>query len=981
MNYELRKIIKALMIVLVATFALHAQTGKVSGRVTDAETGDPLPGANIVIRGDNPVGTATNLDGEFILSGAPVGTQLMNVTYIGYKQKTIEVNVERNQIVSVNIELNHQSLKGEDVVVTAQARGQTEAMNQQISNEVVSNVVSSSEIQELPEANAAEAIGRLPGVSVKRSSGEGNQVVIRGLQPKLNLVTVNGIRMPSTNEDNNAVGLAGASQYMLDGIEVRKSLTAQDPGDVVGGIVDLKLATADEGFHMNVVADGLYNGLNNSFGSYRTSLQVSNRFFDNSLGVIAQVNAENIDRTRERYSANFGRDTRTGEVVGVKLNGGSFAHHDIMRGRYGANLIMDYILPAGKIQFNSVYNEFEEDRWERNLNYGIEAQNTLTRTHNSVITNRTTFVNSLKLETDIFNFAKFDFGASYTKGDRETPEENWIKFTYNGGSPVDPALAQDPFGKTGYKVIPALQYRSEEFILNGLHQTDTYFEQTEKMVYSDLTIPFSLRKMYGSFKFGYKARFKDRLYDLNRDGPESIHGSDDVIRTAILKQNPDYNWPYSWQNRPAGEHLPAYPLFSDWSQKILEDKLMLDEYANRETVDQIVNSMEAINWSNISHHLSQPMDTYRDYEGEEERQAGYVMTELNWEKWLILNLGVRYEKQESVYSGFGVKEEANVRYIEPDSLSDVPRENEFWMPRANMKIKYLDWADIRLAYSKSVARPDYYSFMPRYRLDLRENAYHPIGNTDLKPSISQNYDLIFSFYSNYVGMFSVGGFYKEIDDFYYVRGFEVIDPEVANSLHNYENLYIPKGRRFSIWYNSPKTSTVRGIEYSLKTSFWYLPKPLNGLVMDINYSMMDSKSQYYLSEVNQYKPDPDKPWIIEETRIDSFETRRMIDQPDNIFNIRLGYDYKDFSIRAAYSFQGTTLAGKGEKEADDIYTHNYKRWDISIKQELPIEGLSIKLMLNNITAEPDEQYQYKEKFNTYEEYYGWRSVLGIQYRL
>ena len=79
------------------------------------------------------------------------------------------------------------AIEGEIAIVTAQAFGQRAAINQQLASNSVVNIVSAEKIEELPDATAAEAIGRLPGVSLKRSSGEANKVVIRGLSPKYNV--------------------------------------------------------------------------------------------------------------------------------------------------------------------------------------------------------------------------------------------------------------------------------------------------------------------------------------------------------------------------------------------------------------------------------------------------------------------------------------------------------------------------------------------------------------------------------------------------------------------------------------------------------------------------------------------------------------------------------------------------------------------------------------------------------------------------
>ena len=118
---------------------------------------------------------------------------------MGYKNLTLNINVEANKTTMINIKLVPEAVKGNEVLVTAQAKGQLQAINEQLSSNNIVNVVSSEKMQELPDANIAESIGRLPGVSLERNAGEADEVVVRGLSPQFNEVTIEGIPMSSTN--------------------------------------------------------------------------------------------------------------------------------------------------------------------------------------------------------------------------------------------------------------------------------------------------------------------------------------------------------------------------------------------------------------------------------------------------------------------------------------------------------------------------------------------------------------------------------------------------------------------------------------------------------------------------------------------------------------------------------------------------------------------------------------------------------------
>jgi hypothetical protein len=175
---------------------VYAQNSRVIGTVTDQDTGDPLFGANVFIEGSS-IGAATNIDGKFILPVVPLGEHTLIVRFIGFNEVREDFSLtDANRTLEMNFELKAVALEGQEVVISAQAMGQKQAINQQISSNTIKNVVSAARIQELPDATAAESIGRLPGVSISRSGGEANKVLVRGLVPH---VQIDGVSIGSVS--------------------------------------------------------------------------------------------------------------------------------------------------------------------------------------------------------------------------------------------------------------------------------------------------------------------------------------------------------------------------------------------------------------------------------------------------------------------------------------------------------------------------------------------------------------------------------------------------------------------------------------------------------------------------------------------------------------------------------------------------------------------------------------------------------------
>ena len=224
-----------LILLLLTSAPLYSQ-GTVKGVVTGSDDDEPLLSAAVVVKGTT-TGTITDYNGEYTLV-LKAGTYTLQISYIGYVTREETVTVEEGRIRELNVNLVLTSIMGEEVVVTTQARGQLAAVNQQLQSNQIINVVSSERIKELPDQNAAEAVSRLPGIHL-----DGSQIVIRGIQPKMNKIMINGVEVPSTEAKNRATSIDMISANMLSGIEVYKTLTpdmdappAPSPGASAGHV-------------------------------------------------------------------------------------------------------------------------------------------------------------------------------------------------------------------------------------------------------------------------------------------------------------------------------------------------------------------------------------------------------------------------------------------------------------------------------------------------------------------------------------------------------------------------------------------------------------------------------------------------------------------------------------------------------------------------------------------------------------------------
>ena len=245
----------------------HAQTGtgNIAGTITD-ENSQALAGATIVIESLN-LGTTADANGNYQLMGVPSGKQTVNISFIGYAVELVEVEISRGDLYTLDRQMNLAAVDLLEVTTYGQARGQVAAIQQQINAMGITNVISGEKLNELPDVNVAEAIGRLPGLMVERNRGEGQKIIIRGLAPKYNTISIGGHMAPSTSPDDRSTDLNMISPEILGGVEVLKANTADKDADGLGGTVNLTLREAPAGFKASAGILTGYSGHSNSLSN------------------------------------------------------------------------------------------------------------------------------------------------------------------------------------------------------------------------------------------------------------------------------------------------------------------------------------------------------------------------------------------------------------------------------------------------------------------------------------------------------------------------------------------------------------------------------------------------------------------------------------------------------------------------------------------------------------------------------------------
>ena len=1030
LNRCLRKFCRVFVLITFcfATFVVAQGSVTVRGKVSDKQSNDPLPGANVEVKGTN-IGASTDLDGVFIIHNVPSGMQSFVVSYIGYTTATVEVDLPESGTFDQSFVLSASYVEGEEIVVTEQAQGQLAAINQQLASDKIANIVSEQRIQQLPDFNAASAISRLPGISTTQSSGEDNKVVIRGLSPKYNSIEVEGIKLSATGSsqiglssnpelasqnvsNDRSVDLTMVSPYMIRTIAVYKSLTPDMNANAIGGTVNMELREAPTGLHTNVLFQQGFTAKSNAYDNYRAVLSGSRRFLNDKLGVYALFNAESYDRDADNLDASYGiASSEIDPASGfrpMQVNRVTFNRHVETRQRFGGNLIMDYAIPNGSFKFVNMFARLNSDFTDhrQNIRYDSGRMEWQLREGENVTDQQ---LHSLKLDYDL-GFLSADISASYTASSNVL--DNSLRINFNqtdalrdadgnslAGQPRDNWKPDDErllARLTNFQGLEAVVLRSGDLLSNDY--------QEEKFSYkADFQMPFKLgNNANGFFKFGGQIYNQSNTTDqetpyLSFGGGGGIDDSDDIQPSMIrgirdqfgLVTDEQGNFTGELFVNPDGELLDAF----------LDDEFGRVFYASdpdflNNILDYIVGN-PLFDASNSQASTGAQGGWYdgpyqrltNDYEYKEDYYAAYGMTNFNFLDFTVIG-GARFEKVESEYFAYNARDQRNPQGQVMYDTTDF-KDNDFVLPMGQIKYAPFDWMDVRYAYTQTLARPDYQQISPKFTITQGNSIY--TGNPELVPAKAYNHDISFSFYGNKLGLLTIGGFYKTIENFVYNASYrlDAADGAGIDTLSNYQIIrdgalavtpVLSGGRSTATVFrplNNPFDATVKGLEFDFQHNFWYAPGFLDKMVLGINYARISSEAEYPFFGIRQIPGTRPPQFAL----VDSSSSGRLIDQPNHILNAYVGYDYKGFSSRLSFLFQDNSARRNGGQfPENDSFTKEYFRIDFSARQLLPFFNSELFLDVSNLNDENNRSIQRSTEGFIGIQNYGLTANLGFRFK-
>ena len=946
--------------------------GSLQGLVADSLSNTPLIGANVYLVG-TALGAATDREGEYRIARIPAGTYRLRVSYIGFKPKEIEIFVADDKVTLFNAHLIPDVIIGAEVVVTAQARGQVAAINQQLTSNTIVNVISEEKIQELPDVNAAEAIGRLPGVSILRSGGEANKVVLRGLSDKYSTVMIDGNKIPPTDADARGVDLSTISQGSLAGVELYKALMPDADADAIAGSVNLVTRKAPAERLLRLDARGDYNNLMNAYDQYDFALRYGERFFDEMLGVQVTGNLERRNRSNERINVDYNQGLDGGnnyEITDFLLE-----FTDEIRTRNGLGVLLDLDTPdSGTVKINAIYNRTRRDYLfsTRNYPHGTGVLVTYSARDREQEINT---LNSSVQGTNHLLGLDIHWGFSFAQSASEFPYDYAIDF-------LEPSFLDPTSGAriSGMQSTPSVKDQPEQLIrfalnnfgvayLNNAYYRDEKNLDRERTTFLDLTKNYTIGNLIsGEVKIGGKYRHKSRSKESGElYAPYYLGYWRDYTRMpdgTWKKKNFRGTWFDTFfqrfestgglsRNPFASDFLDPSPAYRDLSDKynlkpmVNRDALRLWYELNKDGVDGLGRSPE---------YYDNPAVETDYYDITEVVSAGYLMNTLNVGRDVTAIAGVRLEQETNDYRSKFSPGSLGGFPIPSGSIRDTSASHTetIWLPHLHVTIRPTEFLNVRLAAYRAVARPDFNLRLEKYVAQGGGGVVGLLlGNPGLKTSKAWNYEVNTSFFGNTIGLISVSAFYKEIRNMYHVLNrASTMGNNLIDSLGLTWKSPFAGGTQYALTvpYNASKPTRVWGFEFEHQMNFNFMPGLLRNFILSYNASVVRSETHLISTDVETtYTTIPGFPVkipiyssVVKETK------QKMEGQPEFYGNISIGYDYGDFSARISVFHQAEFNQSFSASGLSDQIVNSFTRWDLALRHQLT-ENISLMFNIVNLT--------------------------------
>ncbi len=928
-------------------------TGKVAGSVVDAETGEPIVGANIYLE-NTSLGAASDLDGAYVILNVPAGSYTLIVSVVGYaRTKVTDVEVKAGETTKITVTVNQEILTTETVVVEARALKNTEAALLKSRQKAlgISNAISAEAISRSGSGDAAEAMKKVTGASVV----DGKYVYVRGLGERYTITQLNGAELPSADPDKKSFQLDLIPSNLLDNIKTTKSFTPDKPGNFTGGAIDIGTKTFPEDFTMKMSYGKSYNtqtSFNNGFIAYsggdtdwlgfddgtRQLPDVLSQPRDIPIAQAARFDPEKAAEL-DQYSNAFNSimDVRKDQVP-VNSSLSLSIGNQIGLGKGASFGYMTSLTYDRKFSF---YENGKVGRYR--LNQTAKTLNPQLLLDDSKGKKEATLGALTDLSFNLTPEQRIGFNMFYSHSGISTARYmtgSWPQEISDENRPVTNRVL-----RYLERDVQSYQMRGEHLIsalFNSKINWSTTLSKTKQdepdrrhlfniTTYSDSDTFFTIR---GS-NFDDPARYwrflddQNNTYQIDWETPFSNwSGKTSKFKFGYNRQEAD---------RSFEERIFAWQVDNQVFNDVGGDPSALfdPQYNGITSVDSLNNEPFRYNFGNTVYDFSKPKNNYK---GDMVIDAYYAMVELPLFKGLKFVGGARFEQTE-------IKVESEDEKQDKGFVT-----NEDWLPSLNLIYSLSGNMNLRLAGSKTLARPNFRELAP-YSTQEFVNDFVLRGNPALKRTSISNFDLRWEWFTNPGDILAVSGFYKELRDpieLAFASG-----TTQSNPIVEYKN--VPQAR-------------LLGAEFELRLGLAALTPYLRNFMVGTNLSLVDSRVDISDSELairRGIDPDAD-------------DTRTLAGQSDLIWNADLVYQNPTSGTTASlyFNYFSERLSVVSANITPDVLEQPAPQLDLILSQRI-FDGVEAKFSIKNLlNSEYKELYDFSGQEYIYQSY-----TKGITYSM
>jgi len=913
--------------------------------------------------------------GEFVVKDVAAGSYTLKVSYVGLESHSEMLEIKAGQAVRTDVVLKV-STQAESVIVTAErAAGEAEAINIERTADNVVQVLPADVIRSLPNANMADALGRLPSVTLERDEGEGKYVQVRGTEPRLTNTSIDGMNVPSPESGVRQIKFDAIPADLVESVEINKTLQANMDGDGIGGSINLVTKTASERPTISLSGMGGYMPILGGRGQVETTGTVGQRFgAQKKFGVLIGGSydwtgrgIDDIEPVSDVAKLPGGATQQYYESIDVR-------EYRYYRSRWGLAGSADYQLGEGSnIYIRGLYSDFKNygDRWVYSLTDNTPIQSPVTPNGISLLGSNGCSYDATQDPNHVACGGTPEFSVQTRRpdiaigsiliGGKHNLTSTWFAWDVSTGRSRD------------NNVSPG----QAKFAATGLTQnvsTDPNVISTSACEFSPSATPNILRPQWSPACFS--EAFNQANYTL--DSIQIDHGRTAQLnlqatgamgkryhlgsRLATIEIGGKFRNAHKFDDTYSIEFDPNTDIpFAQFPSEFSNDNYYGGSYRlGPNPTYQTINKFLLANPGLFDPTSSLGIDP-ANYDLIEKVSAGYVMNTVDLSSRFRLVAGVRFEG-------------TNLKTISFDTttntLTDVAKGSYLKvLPSASLRIALDSNTNLRLVYGRGLSRPDPQDIAQAVTFtttgspgSLKNTA--TLGNPNLKAETADNFDVLVEHYLNPFGMISGGFFYKRLTDPIVTRTF-VLD--------NFQPSPVAPGGTYTVTQPvNAGSAWIAGFEAAYLQHLSFLPGKWGGLGISANYGYTDSRASGLSGRSDHPRLLRNAPntWNISPT----YDRGR--------FSIRVGLSYNQANI-ASYSFQegtdGSDAKYGGPKGPfGDVYFYSHLQVDVQGSARLG-KGLSFIAYGLNLTNEVFGFYQGSSQFMIQREYYQPTYAAGFRW--